>query len=161
MSQPLSHLERALQHLDRAFAPPRYVGARSMAVLSRTADAELRAAKDSLWRHRSEVGVTAENSFYLAVAIRYLDYDHAAYSALMDEALQCDPNFTEALIARRSGVDYVDPYCYPTWTDLTTGVARPRPMPDQPDSSYAYVDLVRCGNRVVSAVFVYVTTADK
>ncbi|MFX1255608.1 MAG: toll/interleukin-1 receptor domain-containing protein [Promethearchaeota archaeon] len=94
--------------------------------------------------------------YFLGVLHKYIETteEKKGFQFHMNKALELDPNFLEAQIALRDGLNYLDPFFFPKWEDLCDGKAEFRPAVLRNQSKAIRTDLVRYNWSIIPAIII-------
>lgn len=151
------YVNEALKVLDQAFKPPAYLGDQSKPRLRINHAIDLlRRSYYILREGQAQHGEDALSNYLLGLVYRFLDIEgrDTDWQHQMRKALDCDPEFLEAIIAVRDRENYMDPFCYPKWEDLRDGKAEFRPSILHTQTKTCRDDLVRYNWSIIPAIVI-------
>lgn len=111
-------LAQVVNHLQEAFDVPEFFGELSRGKLKDRESSEiLLTAIQQLDNLSRKYPNSPEIPFLAGIALRYIG-DEAGFQRQVDLSLEIDPTYLEAVIAKKEGRNYLDPFCYLSINDL-------------------------------------------
>lgn len=151
------YVKEAWKALEQAFEPPIYFGDLSKPQIKSKPVREFLATSNKILSEGQEsYGDDALSNYSLGILYKYLNKEGGEYDFIgqMKKALNCDPNFLEAIIALRDGENYMDPFYYPKWEDLCDGKADFRTSILNTQTKTNKIDIVRYNWSLIPAIVV-------